>query len=85
MHQYAQGTLRTRTVARIELVTIGIHTIGVGNAHAKTTGGKQVGNQTHSGGFAVGASHCNHWDSTVFTIREHLFDDRLANIASFAK
>ena len=44
MHQDAQSTLRTSTVARVELVTIGIHTIGVGNAHAKTARGKQMGN-----------------------------------------
>ena len=44
-----------------------------------------MGNQTHRGGFAIGSRHGNHWDTPVFTIREHLLDHGFTNIASFAK
>ena len=85
VHQHAKRTLRSCTVAGIKLVAIGIDAIGIGNAHAQPTGGKQMRNQSNGGGFTVGTGYRHHRNSPVFSLREHLRNDGLAHIASFAK
>ena len=85
VHQNIARTARAAAIAIVNLSAIDIHTVGVGHAHAQLVGFKDVGCQPNSGGFTIGAGHCNNWNSAVVTVGVHVVNDGLANVSAFAK